>query len=85
MANINAKVTIEGVEYTFQKLPVKAAFDLREQWLDSRGGIDQPKMYDLVLENIVISPKMKLEDFEEIWIVDELVSKAIEFQYGRGK
>lgn len=79
------EIKINETEYTLQKLPVKQAFDLREQWLNQYGGVNQPKMYELVLENIVVKPKKKIEDFEEMWELDEVVTTAIDFQYGKNQ
>lgn len=80
-----AKKKINGTEYTFRKLPVKAAFDLRNKWMDKQFGIDQEEMYPLVLEHLVIHPNVSIDDFEEMWELDEVVNHAIDFQYGKGK
>lgn len=74
------KITIEGTEYTFQKLPVRQALELREQWQPS-GVVDEVKMFELVLEHIVVHPKKDLDDFEDVVEVEELVSQALNYQY----
>lgn len=80
------KKKINGVEYTFQKLPVKQAIDLRSSFLNfSTGEIDIDKLYSAMMTHIIVNPKVTFEDFDEIWEVDELVGEAMEFQYGKKK
>lgn len=75
------KVTVDGVEYTLQKLPVRQALQLREQWQPD-GIVDEVKMFDLVLEHFVVQPKKVLEDFgKDVVVVEELVGKALQYQY----
>lgn len=77
------KVTVNGVEYTLQKLPVREAMKLRQRWgsKETASGIDDIKMAELCLENIVVLPKLKLDDFENVDEVEDLVAECIEFQY----
>lgn len=77
-----AQQIINGTEYTFQKLPVMAAFELREQFMTEHMGINRKKAYPLILEHIVVHPKKKMEDFEDISELDDVVTAAINFQYG---
>ena len=74
-------VTVDGVEYTLQKMPVRPAIKMRQEWQMGAGLIDDEKMYELVLKNIVVEPKVNLDDFTSIHILEELVKKAMEFQY----
>lgn len=75
--------TIHGVDYTFQKVPIRKAMEIRQEWSDPTkpGGIDSIKMCDLVFANIVVSPKVKLDDFEDIEVAEDLALAAINFQY----
>lgn len=75
------KVIINDVEYTLQKLPVREAFKLRDSWLIN-GQINQEKMYDKLLEHIVVAPKVKLDDFEDLETVEEIGVAALNFVYG---
>ena len=77
------KVTINGVEYTLQKMPVREALRLRQRWgsKETASGIDDEKMADLCLENIVVMPKVKIDDFENVEDLAELIKECIDFQY----
>lgn len=77
------KVTVNGVEYTLQKMPVREALKLRQRWSskDTPSGVDDIKMAELCLENIVVMPKLKLDEFEDIPALEELIVECINFQY----
>lgn len=77
------KVTVNGVEYTLQKMPVREALRLRQRWgsKETASGIDDEKMADLCLENIVVMPKVKIDDFENVEDLAELIKECIDFQY----
>ena len=74
------KVVIDGEEYTLQKLPVRQALELRDQW-QVDGVVDNVKMFDMVLEHFVVHPKKTLDDFEDVATVEELVGEALKYQY----
>ena len=74
------KITVDGVDYTVQKLPVRQALELREQWQED-GVVDEVKMFDLVLEHFVVNPKKTLDDFDDVVTVEELVSEVLKYQY----
>ena len=74
------KVVIDGEEYTLQKLPVRQALELRNQW-HTNGEVDEIKMYELLLEHIVVNPKKTLDDFEDIVTLEELGQAALSYQY----
>lgn len=76
-------VTVEGVEYTLQKLPVIPALEIRQR-ARTDGEFDDIKMYKSMLESVVIKPKMKLEDFEEVYVLEELMKEVLNYQY-KGK
>lgn len=77
------KVTVNGVEYTLQKMPVREALKLRQRWgsKETASGIDDEKMADLCLENIVVMPKIKIDDFDNVEDLAELIKECIDFQY----
>lgn len=78
---MNAKtVTVDGIDYTLQKLPPRQALELREQWhID--GTPNELLMFEKILEHIVVRPVTNLDDFEDIVVVEELVTKAMQYQY----
>lgn len=73
-------VTVDGVEYTLQKLPVRPGLELRQRCRD-RGDIDDIKFYEQLLEHVVIRPKKKLDDFEDIGHLEKLMKEVMEYQY----
>lgn len=77
------KVTVNGVEYTLQKMPVREALKLRQRWgsKETASGIDDEKIADLCLENIVVMPKVKIENFDNVEDLAELIKACIDFQY----
>lgn len=77
------KVTVNGVEYTLQKMPVREALKLRQRWSskETASGIDDEKIADLCLENIVVMPKVKIENFDNVEDLAELIKECIDFQY----
>lgn len=74
------KITVDGTEYTLQKLPPRQALEIREQW-HVDGIPNEIKMFDLILEHIVVKPKVTIDDFEDIVVVEELVKEAMQYQY----
>ncbi len=75
------KVTVKGKEYVLQKLPIRKALEIRQKWTLPSGITDDVKMYDACLEHIVVNPKVKMEDFEDISELELLVAECVFFQY----
>lgn len=77
------KVTVNGIEYTLQKMPVREALKLRQRWgsKETASGVDDEKMADLCLENIVVMPKVKIESFDNVEDLAELIKECVDFQY----
>lgn len=75
------KVTVKGKEYVLQKLPIRKALEIRQKWTLPSGITDDVTMYDECLANIVVSPKVKMEDFEDISELELLVAECVFFQY----
>lgn len=76
----NKKIMLGGTEYLIQKIPTREAIRLRQQWLED-GVVNAEKMMDLCLEHFVISPKKKMEDFDSVIELEELVQECINFVY----
>ena len=81
------KVEVNGTEYTLQKLPVLEFMKLRQQWgsREFASGVDDIKMSELVLEHIVVNPKRKIEDFDTLEELEDLVSEGVNYHYYAGK
>lgn len=74
-------VTIGETEYIFQKLPIRKAMQMRQRYTQGNV-IDDIKMSEELLEHVVVSPKRKLDDFDDYSELDALMTEAITFQYG---
>ena len=74
-------VEVMGKEYVLQKLPIRKALEIRQKWTLPSGITDDVTMYDECLANIVVSPKVKMEDFEDINELELLVAECVFFQY----
>lgn len=81
--NFAKTVKVDNIKYNLQKLPVRSALELRQRCRDGNG-LDDIKFYEELLEHIVIDPKCKLDDFEDIGHLEKLMEKVIEYQY-KGK
>lgn len=80
---LTKEVEIDGVKYKFQRLPVRAAMELRQGWQDENGNAIATLMHDMILENIVIEPKgLTIDDFNLPSEVERVTSQALAFQYG---
>lgn len=76
------KVTINGTEYTLQKVTPREWLRMRDRCKNKHGQPIEERMYDEVLEHIVVHPKKKLDDFIDLQELEELVAAAIRFQRG---
>lgn len=76
------KVTISGTEYTLQKVTPREWLRMRDRCKNKHGQLIDERMYDEVLEHIVVHPKKKLDDFTDLQELEELVAAAIRFQRG---
>lgn len=66
--------TINGTEYTFQHNGVSAWLKaLDESYVDGTSNISTYKLNAYLLENVVVSPKMEIDDFAS---ADELSKVA---------
>lgn len=83
MSEKQKKITVNGVEYTLQKVSPREWLRLKERCKGKNGLPIEEKTYTEVLEHIVVTPKKKLDDFEDFAEVEEVVTTAIRFQLGR--
>lgn len=73
-------VSVDGIEYALQKLPVRPGLELRQRARDG-GDVDDIKFYEELLEHVVIKPKKKLDEFDDIGHLEKLMKSVIEYQY----
>lgn len=74
-------IKVNEKEYVLQKLPIRKALEIRQKWTLSSGLTDDVVMADEVFKHIVVEPKVKLDDFEDVAEVEEIVAQAVVFQY----
>ena len=77
------KINVNDTEYTLQKIKPREWLRLKERCKNKHGQPNEEKMYEEVLEHIVVSPKKKLDDFEDMADLEGVVAAAIRFQLGR--
>ena len=83
--NYAKTVTVNDVEYTLQKLPTMEALKIRQR-AKTDGDFDDIKMYESMLEHVVIKPKLGINDFNDVVDLEELMKEVLEYQYkSRGK
>lgn len=74
-----------GLKYTFQKVSPMSWLDMMDE-VESNPKNQRRTLYPKVLENIVVSPKLTVDDFEErggFGELEEVVSAAVTFQRGK--
>lgn len=76
------KVTINGTEYTFQKVVPREWLRMRDRCKNKNGIPIEERLYDEVLQHIVVNPKKRLDDFTDVQELEEVVTAAIRFQRG---
>ncbi|MBK5244290.1 MAG: hypothetical protein JJE18_04565 [Eubacteriaceae bacterium] len=83
MAYEQKTVTINEVDYTMQKLPTRQWIRARQKYRDKDGMPKDEELYDYLLENVVISPKLIIDDFEENQDLEELMEAVMMFHSKR--
>lgn len=78
-------VEVKGKKYVLQKLPIRKALQIRQKWTLPSGITDDVTMYDECLEHIVVSPKVRMEDFEDLSELEALITECVFFQYMAAK
>jgi len=77
------KETIEGVEYTFKKLPPREWARLRDRTKNRFGNVIEENFMSEILEHIVVDPKVSLDDFEDWETAQKVCDTAVKFCLGR--
>ena len=73
------EITVGGKKYTLQKVKPTTWLTILDD-VQASEGKGNLVMYGKVLENIVVSPKMEIDDFESFAELEEVVKTAIRFQ-----
>ena len=78
------KVNVSGKEYSIQKVSPREFYRMKER-AKVNGELSDEKFYDEVFENMIVSPKCTMDDFEEIEDIEKLMKEALQFQLKRGQ
>jgi len=78
----NHTSSVSGKKYTFQKVKPMAWLAIMDD-VEANEEQRRRKLYPAVLENIVVQPKMEVDDFEDFAELEEVVTSAIRFQRGK--
>lgn len=70
------KKTVNGVEYTYQKLSAMEWLRLKERSTDEMGIIRDSLFFEEVAEHIIVDPKINVEEFEELGELVEIMKHA---------
>ncbi|MGH0678684.1 hypothetical protein ACQVPP_15910 [Bacillus luti] len=73
---------VEKKEYLFQKVVPSTWLDIMDE-VDENKATRRRSLYTAVLENIVVQPKVTLDDFDNSAELDDVVLSAIRFQQGK--
>lgn len=71
-----------GAKYLFQKVSPASWLDIMDD-VEAVKEKQRRRLYSAVLENIVVQPKVTLDDFTDFAELDEVVTAAIRFQRGK--
>lgn len=74
---------ITGNKYIFQKVTPIEWLDVLDEVEDGDKKKKRRRLYGAVCENIIVQPKMELNDWEDFAEMDEVVTAAIRFQQGK--
>lgn len=77
------KVTINGTEYTLQKVFPSAWYKMKDKNKNQHGVAQEENFYKDILKHIVIHPKKKMDDFECMDEFEDLMREATRFQLGK--
>ena len=76
------KITIGETEYNLQGLNAREFLRMKKSATDERGNLDDEKFYDLICENVIISPRITLDDFETPSELQEVMKPVLRFLTG---
>lgn len=80
------KDTINGQEYTFQKVPPREWLKIQYRTTDKNGKRIPHDFYDEIFKHVVVSPQVDMDDFDEYEEVEAVMDVAINFQqFANGK
>ncbi|MDH2334285.1 hypothetical protein [Paenibacillus polymyxa] len=73
---------IEGKEYLFQHPGVRAVAKINDASKNKHGVVLEERMYEEMLKNVIVQPKLKLDDFDNYSECSEVINAAYAFITG---
>lgn len=73
------KFKYKGVEYTFQRPPMRDTVKMRDRSKDKNGELIEEKYYDEIMKHVVVDPKICWEYWDEHDGFQEVMAEAIKF------
>lgn len=72
-----------GNEYVFQYPGHRAAIRIQDKMMDKGGRVNGEVLADELLEHVVVSPKMKMDDYESLGELTEVCEAASTFLFSK--
>lgn len=74
------KVTIGGIEFTFQFPGVKTALEISDRSRDRNGNLLTVPYYEQIMEHVIVNPRTDWDFWDDnVDIVEEVFGQAIRF------
>ncbi|MCJ8015226.1 hypothetical protein MUG84_26515 [Paenibacillus sp. KQZ6P-2] len=83
MFNQKSYTSKAGNEYTFQHPGVRKVSKINDASKNKHGVVSEERLSEEVLKFIVVSPKMKIEDFKDYSEYSEVINAAYAFVTGQ--
>ena len=83
MSEQQKTVTVNGKDYTLQKITPREWARLRDRCKNRFGNVVEETFMTEILKYIVVDPKVTLDDFDEWADAQEVCNEAVRFQLGR--
>lgn len=85
MANLKQKKYTskkQGNDYLFQFPGIRSVTKIQDRVKNKYGIMQDEKVADEVLTHIIVEPRLKIEDFNDIGEFNEVIGAAIKFMHG---
>ncbi len=79
------KITVRGTQYTLQNVPLKEFYKMQERCRDAHANPLASELYDEIFKNVIVSPKVSWDNYDDVDEVEELMQEALRFLRRREK
>ena len=77
------EIDVRGKKYTLQNMPYRAFYQLQDRCKDKNGVLMITPMYDAIFKDVIISPKVNWENFDDLEELEELMKEVTTFLTGK--